>query len=131
MLLYTHFIGESDKNNDLKQSGSESKSIFVENGILDVPKIIDHFIKEHNRIHGESTEKFLEEEGRERFLTYLSAIINGTGTYSIEEQTRDHKRMDVVIHYLGKRYIDCIILLLICPNHDFQSNSPFLEDPVP
>ncbi len=40
--------------------------------------------------------------GRERFLTYLSPIINGVGTYSIEEQTRDSKRMDIVIHYLGK-----------------------------
>ena len=66
---------------------------------------MEHFIKEHNRIHGSDSEKFLEEEGRERFLTYLAPIINGTGTYSIEEQTRTQKRMDVVIHYLGKRYI--------------------------
>ena len=66
---------------------------------------MEHFIKEHNRIHGSDSEKFLEEEGRERFLIYLAPIINGTGTYSIEEQTRTQKRMDVVIHYLGKRYI--------------------------
>lgn len=105
MLLYTHFIGENNKYNDLKQSGSESKSIFVEDGILNVPKIMEHFITEHNRIHGDNTEKFLEDEGRERFVTYLSAIINGTGTYTIEEQTRDHKRMDIVIHYLGRRYV--------------------------
>ena len=39
------------------------------------------------------------------FWTYLAPIINGTGTYSIEEQTRDKLRMDVVIHYLGKRYV--------------------------
>ena len=56
-------------------------------------------------IHKNDTERFLEAEGRERFLTYLAPIINGTGTYSIEEQTRDHRRMDVVIHYLGRRYI--------------------------
>ncbi|MCR5602520.1 MAG: AAA-like domain-containing protein [Lachnospiraceae bacterium] len=106
MLLYIHFIGESDKNNDLKQMASEIKSAFVDSdGWLDVPKIMDHFIKEHNRIHKENTEKFLEEEGRERFITYVSAIINGTGTYDIEPQTRDHKRMDLVIHYLGRRYI--------------------------
>jgi hypothetical protein len=106
MLLYAHFIGESGKNNDLKQKASEMKSIFVEeDGCLNVPKIMEHFIKEHNRLHGENSEKFLEEEGRERFITYVSAIINGTGTYSIEEQTRDHKRMDVVIHFLGKRYV--------------------------
>lgn len=106
MRLYNYFIGESRKNNDLKQLAAANKSVFVEeDGWLDVRTIMERFILEHNRIHGEDSEKFLEEEGRERFLTYLSPIINGTGTYSIEEQTRDHSRMDVVIHYLGRRYI--------------------------
>ena len=83
-----------------------SKTVFVdEDGRLDIPKIMDHFIREHNRIHEGQTDKFLEEEGRERFITYLSPIINGTGTYDIEPQTRDHKRMDLVIHYLGRRYM--------------------------
>ncbi len=105
-LLYTQFIGETDKNNALQQKASESKSIFVdEDGWLDVPKIMEHFILEHNRIHGANTEKFLEEEGRERFITYVAAIINGTGSYEIEPQTRDHKRMDLIIHYLGRRYV--------------------------
>ncbi|MDO4804432.1 MAG: GxxExxY protein [Lachnospiraceae bacterium] len=82
------------------------KSIFIdEDGYLDVPKIMKHFIREHNRIHEGRTEKFLEEEGRERFITYVSAIINGTGIYSIEEQTRTRRRMDLVIHYLGRRYV--------------------------
>ena len=106
MRLYYYFIGESRENNDLKQLAAANKSVFVEeDGWLDVRTIIERFILEHNRIHGEDSEKILEEEGRERFLTYLSPIINGIGTYSIEEQTRDHSRMDVVIHYLGRRYI--------------------------
>lgn len=106
MLLYNYFIGESTQNEDLKQIAASNKSIFVsEDGWLDVPKIMEHFIKEHNRIHEGQDEKFIEAEGRERFLTYLAPIINGTGTYSIEEQTRDQKRMDVTIHYLGRRYI--------------------------
>ncbi len=106
MLLYTHFIGESDKNNDLKQIAAGMKSTFVdEEGWLDIPKIMDHFIKEHNRLHKDSTEKFLEEEGRERFITYVSGIINGTGTYSVEEQLRDYRRTDLIIHFLGRRYI--------------------------
>lgn len=106
MLLYTHFIGESDKNNDLKQIAAAMKSAFVDaEGWLDIPKIMDHFIKEHNRIHKDNTEKFIEEEGRERFITYVSGIINGTGTYSVEEQLRDYRRTDLVIHYLGRRYI--------------------------
>lgn len=35
----------------------------------------------------------------------MSGIINGTGTYSVEEQLRDYRRTDLVIHYLGRRYI--------------------------
>ena len=106
MLLYTHFIGESNRNNELKQRASETRSIFItEDGRLDVPEIMRRFIREHHRIHGNHSEKFFEEEGRECFITYVSAIINGTGTYSIEEQTRNHRRMDLVIHYLGERYI--------------------------
>ena len=106
MLLYTLFVGESNQNEDLRQLAAASKTIFSdEEGWLDIPKIMDHFIREHNRIHEGQTEKFLEEEGRERFITYVAPIINGTGTYDIEPQTRDHKRMDLVIHYLGRRYI--------------------------
>lgn len=106
MRLYNYFIGESKTNEDLKQTAAASKSVFVsDDGFLDVEKIMSHFIEAHNRIHGEKSERFLEEEGRERFLTYLSPILNGTGTYSIEEQTRTHQRMDVVIHYLGRRYV--------------------------
>ena len=106
MRLYNYFIGENNRNDDLRQLAAAERSIFVDtDGWLNIPKIMEHFIKEHNIIHGNDTEKFLEQEGRERFLTYLSPIINGTGTYSIEEQTRTHRRMDVVIHYLGRRYI--------------------------
>ncbi len=106
MLLYTHFIGESNKNEDMRRSAAANKSIFIdEDGNLDVRTIMEHFIAEHNRIHRDKTDKFLEEEGRERFITYLAPIINGTGTYTIEEQTRDQRRMDIIIHYLGRRYI--------------------------
>ena len=113
--LYKQFLGKS-RYDELKQLGTSEKSIFIEDGVLNVPKIMQHFIDSqrfiYDRLKGETeeeaekrTEKFLENEGRERFLTYLSPIINGVGTYSIEEQTRDRKRMDIVIHYLGKRYI--------------------------
>ena len=106
MLLYNHFINENHKYNELKQAAAANKSIFItEDGRLKIPMIMEHFIKEQNRIHRDKTEKFLEEEGRERFITYVSPIINGIGTYSMEEQLRDHRRTDMVIHYLGRRYV--------------------------
>ncbi|MDE6915788.1 MAG: 9-O-acetyl-N-acetylneuraminate esterase, partial [Lachnospiraceae bacterium] len=35
----------------------------------------------------------------------LKPIINGTGNYYIEAQTRDAKRTDVIVDYLGEQYI--------------------------
>jgi hypothetical protein len=106
MMLYVFFVGESEADPALRIAAGADRSLFVdEDGGLDVPRIMAHFIRDHNRIHGESGERFLEKEGRERFLTYLSPIINGTGTYSVEEQTRDQHRMDIVIHWLGRRYV--------------------------
>ena len=106
MRLYQYFLGEDTKNEAFRQDALLKKNIFVnDDHTLNMPLILDHFVKTQRRIHEGEQEKFLEEEGRERFLTYISPIINGTGTYSIEEQTRDKLRMDVVIHYLGKRYI--------------------------
>ena len=106
MLLYKHFIGEETSANDITQSGADDKPLFIKEDGLDVPLILERFIYTWNRIYGtDATEKFMEEEGRNRFLLYLSPIINGTGTYSVKPQTRDHRRMDVVIHYLGKEYV--------------------------
>ena len=36
---------------------------------------------------------------------YLKSIINGTGNYYIEAQTRDERRTDVVVDYLGEQFI--------------------------
>ncbi len=36
---------------------------------------------------------------------YLRPIINGTGNYYIESQTRDLRRTDIIIDYLGQQYI--------------------------
>lgn len=106
MRLYVQFVGKSEKNESLRLAASSERPRFVdEDGGLDVPEIMRGFIQAHNLIHGDDDQRFLEQEGRERFLTYLSPIINGTGTYDIEPQTRDGRRMDVIIHWLGRRYV--------------------------
>ncbi len=40
-------------------------------------------------IYGDQSEEFDEDEGRRRFLLYIRPIINGTGNYYIEAETRD------------------------------------------
>lgn len=36
---------------------------------------------------------------------FLRPIINGVGNYYIESQTRDRTRTDVIVDYLGQRFI--------------------------
>ena len=47
----------------------------------------------------------MEDEGRKYFLLYLRPIINGTGNYYIESQTRDLRRTDIIIDYNKNQYI--------------------------
>ena len=96
---------EEMKSTPISKAGSFDKPEFVKNGILNVELIISRFMDHFHEIYGESTDKFIEEDGRKCFLVYLRPIINGVGNYYIEARTRNNRRMDVVINYLGKRYI--------------------------
>jgi len=39
------------------------------------------------------------------FLLYLKPIINGSGNYYVEARTRDYKRTDVIVDYMGKQFV--------------------------
>lgn len=56
-------------------------------------------------LYGDNDEKFLETHGRKLFLLYLKPIINGTGNYYVEAQTRDARRTDVIADYQGEQFI--------------------------
>ena len=81
-------------------------------GTLDVYHMISGFVEAFGKVRNdtrlsedEAEAKFIEEDGRRMFLLYMVPIINGYGTYTIEEQTLDKRRMDIVIHFRGRRYI--------------------------
>ena len=67
--------------------------------------VLQRFIDTYTEVFGPLKEKFKEKDGREQFLLYLKPIINGTGNYYIEAQTRDQTRTDVIVDYMGHRYI--------------------------
>ncbi len=96
---------EEMKATPIAKAGIFDKPEFVKNGVLDVELILSKFSEHFKEIYGDKPQRFIEEDGRKCFLIYLRPIINGIGNYYIEAQTRDNRRMDVVIDYLGKRYI--------------------------
>lgn len=104
--LYNYFLMSNHmQSTPIYKVGTADKSQFIQNGELDMDKILEKFVMHFHDIYGNDTQKFLEEDGRKLFLLYLRPIINGTGNYYIEAQTRDQKRTDIVVDYLGKQYV--------------------------
>lgn len=104
--LYNLFLSEDEmKNNLFSREGELAKNRFVEDGRLNMRLIMEGFIQTYTQIFGPLKDRFKEKDGRELFLLYLKPIINGTGNYYIEAETRDQTRTDVVIDYLGRQYI--------------------------
>ena len=105
-MLYNLFISDEEiKQNVFSREGELAKNIFIDDEKLNVRLILSRFIDTYHEICGPLEEKFKEKDGREQFLLYLKPIINGTGNYYIEAQTRDQRRTDVIIDYLGQQYI--------------------------
>ena len=103
--LYNLFISE-EENSSFFMQGQIDKSEFVKDGIIDMAHLMERFIVHMNQTYKMDRDtEFIENDARKVFLTYLRPVINGTGSYHIEEQTRDHDRMDVVIDYSGHQYV--------------------------
>ena len=106
MRLYNLFLSDEElKNNVFFRAGDFARNQFVSDGKLNMRMILERFCDTYTKIYGPLVDRFKEKDGRELFLLYLKPIINGTGNYYIEAQTRDQTRIDVIIDYLGQQYI--------------------------
>lgn len=103
--LYNWFISEERMNNRIFDAGANDRSQFVKDGQLDMKRILERFVVHFTELYGDNDETFIEKVGRKYFLFYLKPIINGTGNYYVEAETRDSKKTDVIVDYLGKQYI--------------------------
>ena len=78
---------------------------YVRDGQLQMDFVIRRFADLMHEEYRDSTVPFLEREGRLLFLTFLKPIINGTGFYYVEPQTRDNRRMDLVVTFGQQEFI--------------------------
>ncbi len=104
-VVYDWFISVEKTTSSIYSEGEADKNQFIQDGHLDMKKILEKFVIHFNDIYGDKPDKFKEDDGRKLFLLYLRPIINGTGNYYIESQTRNQRRTDVIVDYLGKQYI--------------------------
>jgi hypothetical protein len=103
--IYNLFLSEEEVSSPIFSAGSADKNQFIQNGVLNMDLVLERFVVHWNELYSLDDEKFLEDNGRKFFLLYLKPIINGVGNYYIESRTRDNRRTDVIVDYLGKQYI--------------------------
>lgn len=105
MYLLNLFIAEDSIKSEIYLSGQDDKNQFIRQGRLDMDLVLEKFVVHFTDIYGDNDEKFLEKYGRKFFLLYLKPIINGTGNYYLEAETRDARRTDVVVDYRGEQFV--------------------------
>ncbi len=104
--LYNRFLASEEwKESSMTQKAFMDKNGFVVDGYLNMRRILTKFVIHFQELYGNEEKRFVEEYGRRFFLMYLRPIINGTGNYYIEAQTRDKKRTDVIVDYQGEQFI--------------------------
>jgi hypothetical protein len=90
-MLYEYFIQEKLEEEDI---AVRDKSQFMENGFLNMDRVVERFVKFYDEVYGGKSQKYLEKETGIIFMAYLRAIINGVGMYFIEAELRDEHRTD-------------------------------------
>jgi hypothetical protein len=104
--LYNLFLSDEElAGSRFHDAGDLGRNRFVRGGRLNMRAVLEGFRHTYDEVFGTLIDRFHEKDGRELFLLYLKPIINGTGNYYIEAQTRDQTRTDVIVDYLGERFV--------------------------
>lgn len=104
-LLYNLFLSDEFLDDKIYDAALNDKNQFIENGHLNMRLVLEKFVKHFDDLYGDQKKAFYEDDGRRYFLLYLRPIINGTGNYYIEAQTRNRERTDVIVDYRGEQFI--------------------------
>jgi len=103
--IANYFISKNTRkwreNNIVQTPANE----IIKNNVFDMELCLTKFKKHYAEIYTNKDLKFLERNGKFIFLTYIIPLINGTGFYHFESQTRDHGKIDLVIDFLKQQFI--------------------------
>lgn len=105
MHLYQYFLSEELIKTDIQTFPNAHENQFIKDGALNMDLVIKKFVEYYTDLYQEKDKSFFEKQGRKMFLLYLRPIINGTGNFYVEAETRDETQTDVIVDYLGKQYV--------------------------
>ena len=103
--LYNLFLSEDATNSGMYNLAVRDKNQFIQDGHLNMRLLLEKFVLYFDDLYGDQDVQFYEDDGRRFFLLFLRPIINGTGNYYIEAQTRNKERTDIIIDYRGEQFI--------------------------
>ena len=103
-VIFNYFISLIETG-DLIGRYTEENSQFVSHGALNMELVLQKFKAFMYAEYRDEDSAFIEQHGRLIFLSFLKPIINGTGHYVVEPQTRGNRRMDIVVFYGSEEHI--------------------------
>lgn len=104
VFIYNHFISKIREERTPSVSGVLAYDV-IENGRFNMQLCLEMFAKHFAQTFTVNDSDFLEQHGRQVFLTYLKPLINGQGFYHVESQLLDLRRMDIVVDYNREQFI--------------------------
>ena len=104
-LIYEYFISKDETSLNSRQIKRVIQEDVVTDGKFNMEVCLSKFANHYGELFNENDAEFIEKHGRLLFLTYLKPLINGKGFFHIESETRDQRRMDVVVDYGTEQFI--------------------------
>jgi hypothetical protein len=105
IVITDYFISRNKTTPKFRNVKNVSQNEIIKDNIFDMELCLTKFKKHYTEIYTDKDLKFLERDGKLIFLTYLKPLINGTGFYHFESETRDYGKIDLVIDYLKQQFI--------------------------
>lgn len=103
--IYNYIVSQQEIRSLTARFISSNDKSLVENSQLNMEKLLLKFQEFMYEQYRQEDERFYETNGRLLFLAYLKPILNGRGFSFIEAQTRENRRMDVVITFGSQKFI--------------------------
>ncbi len=103
--IYTYLIGKREISQQVYVVSASDEKELSTPAELRLEKILLKFQEFMFEEFRGGNERFYESQARLIFLAYLKPILNGKGFYFVEPQTRENKRLDVVVIYSSRKYI--------------------------
>jgi hypothetical protein len=106
IIISEYFVSKNETaNHRNKITNVLREDVVGAEGRFDMELCLTKFAEHYAQIFSEKNAEFFERHGRLLFLTYLKPLINGNGFYHIESETRNQRRMDIVVDYGKDEFI--------------------------